>query len=249
MRNDDRMDTKPLAGRSALITGASSGIGWATAKALVSAGAAVALSARRGDRLEALASELAAVGGRAVILPADLEDRPAVRGLVDQAVDALGGLDLLVNNAGAADWNHLGVLEGDLDQWLVEIEINLVAVMELTHAAARHMAESGGGDIVTISSMASNSRGPHFPGYQTSKAGATAFSEIARAALRKKGIRTTVVEPGEVDTPMQPEGDRAAMRMLDAADVAEAVVYAVTRPAHVCVPKLQIVSMPVASDG
>lgn len=244
--NEERTIPKRLAGRTALVTGASSGIGWVTAKALAAEGVKVALSARREDRLEALAAEIEADGGRAVALAVDLGDRDAARGLVERAVIALGDLDLLVNNAGAADWTFVGVLEADLDQWLHEVEVNQVAVMALTHAAARHMAARGGGDIVTISSLAGRSTGPYYPGYQTSKGAATFFSAMASAALRRQGVRVTVIEPGEVDTPMQPEEDRAKMRMLDPQDVADAVLYAVTRPAHVCVRDVQIVPMPKA---
>lgn len=244
--HEERTTSKRLAGRTALVTGASSGIGRPTAKALAAEGAAVALAARREERLEALAAEIEAEGATAVALPVDLADRVAVRGLADRGVAALGDLDLLVNNAGAADWTFVGVLEADLDQWLLEVEVNQVAVMALTHAAAKHMAARGGGDIVTISSLAGCSTGPNYPGDQTSKGAATASSTMASAAQRRQGVRRTVVEPGEVDTPMQPDEDRAKMRMLDPSNVADAVLYAVTRPAHVCVRDVQIVPMPRA---
>ncbi len=97
---------------------------------------------------------------------------------------------------------------------------------------------------MTISSVASRTRGPSYPGYQTSKAGASAFSEMAMYALRGHGVRVTTIEPGEVATPMQTEEDLASMRMLEPADVADAVIYAVTRPRHAQVPELRIIPMP-----
>lgn len=240
----NRPSTNRLSGRMALVTGASSGIGRSVAKALAAEGAAVALSARRADRLEALRSEIEAAGGTAVVVPADLSDREAVRSLIDRAVDALGGLDLLVNNAGTANWDFQGVVEADLDQWLLEIDVNLTALMMLTHAAARRMVEEGGGDIVNISSMASRARVPYWLGYQTSKAAATTFSMLVQRGLHDRGVRVTTIEPGEVATPIQPEEDLARMRMLEPEDVADALIYVVTRPPHVKIPELQIAPMP-----
>jgi NADP-dependent 3-hydroxy acid dehydrogenase YdfG len=149
-----------------------------------------------------------------------------------------------VNSAGVGPWEPLGLADGKVELWQDEIEINLVALMAATQAAARKMIPQGSGHIVNVSSMAGRFPAVGATGYVTSKWGVTGFTQGARIELRKHGIRVTLIEPGEVATPMQPEDDLATKRMLSAEDVADAIVYAVTRPEHVLVNDIQIVPMP-----
>ena len=244
MRDANRLEgdrVKRLEGLSAVVTGASSGIGRATAKALAAEGASVGLAARRTAELDVLADEIIDDGGHALAIETDVARRDQIERMIDRAVDAFGRLDILVNNAGVADWSHVGIVDGNLDRWQEEIEVNLLGVMTSTRLAAQHMAGRERGHIVNVSSLAGRSYAPHFPGYGTSKWGTNAFSMMAMHELGKKGVRVTLIEPGEVATPMQPEEDLKNMRMLDPQDVADAIVYAVTRPPHVCVSDIQIV--------
>lgn len=230
----------------AIVTGASSGIGRATAKAIATEGARVGLSARREAELKELAQEIEADGGEALVLPTDVRDRTQVERMIERAHETFGRLDILVNNAGIGYWSPLGIVDGIPDQWRDEIEVNLIGVMVGTHAAARRMQEQGNGHIVNVSSLAGRYAAGQVPGYVTSKFGVTGFTESARRDLRRHGIRVTLIEPGEVATPIQPEEDLENIPMLDPEDVADAIVYAVTRPAHVCINDIQIVLNPTA---
>ena len=235
---------KRLRDRVALVTGASSGIGWATARALAREGARVALAARRQDKLDELAAAIETDGGEALALAADVRDREQTVQMVERGHDAFGRLDILVNNAGVGYWERLGIVDGDLDEWQDQIEVNLLGLMAGTHAAARRMAERGGRAHREVSSMGGRFPYPQIPGYVTSKAAVNTFSESSRRDLAQHGVRVTLVEPGEVATPMQPEEDLATKQMLTPEDVADAIVYAVTRPAHVCVNDIALVSLP-----
>lgn len=144
-----------------------------------------------------------------------------------------------MNSAGIADWSNEAILGADLDQWRRELDTNLSGLMTLTCHAAAIMRENGG-DIVNISSGVDRGFAADYPAYVTSKWGVRGFTGSAMLALRKDGIRVTLLSPGEVATPMQPEEEIAAMRMLDAEDVAQAVVFAVTRPRRVLVFEIRI---------
>ena len=235
---------KRLEGSVALVTGASSGIGWATAKALAAEGAKVGLAARRETNLKDLAGEIEAGGGEALVLPTDMRDREQVQQSIERTCDVLGRLDILVNNAGIGYWSPIGIVDAVLDQWRDEIEVNLIALMVATHAAAQRMLQQGVGHIVNVSSLAGRYPAGQIPGYVTSKFGVNGFTESARRDLRRHGIRVTLIEPGEVATPIQPQEDLDNTQMLDPEDVADAIVYAVTRPAHVCINDIQIVLNP-----
>lgn len=238
-----------LSGSVAAITGASSGIGEATALALARAGAAVALAARRGERIEALAERIGEEGGRALALPTDVSDEDQARAFVAHAYEHLGRLDVLVNNAGVM---LLGPIEGaDTEQWRRMINVNLLGLLYCTHAALPVMREQGGGHVVNVSSVAGR-RASAFSGvYNMTKFGVNAFSEALRQEALHANIRVTVVEPGFVETELVSHNNdmvkQGASRMrdeigkvLDAEDIAGAVLYAVAQPAHVSVNEVLV---------
>lgn len=229
-----------LENRSAVVTGASTGIGRATARTLAEAGARVGLAARRSTELETLAGEIEASGGDSLVLPTDVRDREQVESMIATARDAFGGLDVVVNNAGVGHWEREGVVEGDLDEWRTEIEVNLLGVMYGTQFAAAVMREQGTGDIVNVGSVSDHRPSPRWPSYVASKYGVRGFTESAFRDLRADGIRVTEISPGVVATPIQPEEDLESKPMLEPEDVADAILYAVSRPEHVCVNDLTI---------
>lgn len=228
-----------IEGRVALVTGASSGIGAATAMALAREGVFVALAARRVDRLQTLAADIERLGGRAQVIKTDMRDTTQVTGMVEDAMDRWGRLDILVNNAGVGYWEP--VLEADPEEWRREVEVNLLAPMFATRAAVPAMVAQGGGHVVNVSSLAARFPGPGWAGYAASKAGLNMFSDSVLADLGERGLRVTLIETGEVATEMQSEEEQATMNMLRAEDVADAIVWALTRPVHVCVNSIQMV--------
>src|ERR687890_2035111 len=188
----------PLEGRVAAVTGASSGIGEATARALSAAGASVALGARRADRLEAVRQRLE---GPALVREVDVSDEGEARAFVQAAHDELGGLHILVNNAGLM---LLGpVADADTDEWRQMIAVNLLGLLYCTHAALPLLADSGGGDIVNVSSVAGRRADAGAAVYNMTKFGVHAFSEALRQEALHAGIRVTTVAPGFVETELQ----------------------------------------------
>jgi NADP-dependent 3-hydroxy acid dehydrogenase YdfG len=240
---------RPLSGRVALVTGASSGIGEATAVALAQAGAAVAIGARRADRLSALAEELDGEGARVLTLDLDVTDEASCRDAVARTRAELGGLDVLVNNAGVM---LLGTIVGaDPEDWRRMLDTNVLGVMYPTHAAIDGMLEQGSGDIVNISSTAGRTARAGAGVYNASKWAVNAFSESLRQEVTARGVRISLVEPGAVETELrshitQPEAKAAAlahsegMRSLRPEDVARAIVYVVTQPPHVAVNEVLV---------
>jgi NADP-dependent 3-hydroxy acid dehydrogenase YdfG len=239
-----------LEGRVAAITGASSGIGAATARALAAEGAAVALRARRRARLEALAQEIEASGGRALVLEADIGDEEQARGFVEQAHSELGALSILVNNAGLM---LLGPLEGaDTGDWRRMVDVNVLGLLWCTHAALPLMRAGGGGDIVNLSSVAGRRADAGAAVYNLTKWGVTGFSEGLRQEALHSNIRVTCIEPGFVATELQaqnanPVVQQATERMreqigqvLEAEDIAEAITFVVSRPGHVSINELLV---------
>jgi clavulanate-9-aldehyde reducatase len=237
----------PLDGRVAVVTGASSGIGEATVRALSAAGAAVALGARRADRLEAVAADL---DGRTLVREVDVSDEEQARGFVQAAHDELGGVHILVNNAGVM---LLGpVADADTGQWRQMIEVNLLGLLYCTHAALPLMSGGGGGDIVNLSSVAGRRADAGGAVYNMTKFGVHGFSEALRQEALHAGIRVTVVAPGYVETELQGHNTNPVVRramersrehigeVLRAEDIADAIVHAVTRPAHVCVNEVVV---------
>jgi NADP-dependent 3-hydroxy acid dehydrogenase YdfG len=237
------MAWQPLRGNVALVTGASSGIGEATALTLAKAGAAVAVGARRQDRVDALAERIEADGGRALAHRVDVADEDAARAFVRAAHDELGGLDVIVNNAGVM---LLGPVAGaDTEQWRRMIGVNLLGLLYCTHAALELMATAGGGHIVNVSSVAGRRATAGAAVYNMTKFGVHAFSEALRQEALHAGVRVTIVAPGYVETELQGHNENPlvvrtmeSMRekigdVLQAGDIADAILYAVTRPPHV----------------
>lgn len=239
------MESALLEGRVALVTGASSGIGEATARALTGAGARVAAVARRRERLEALR---AGSGGSVAAEAADVSTEEGARAAVAFAVRAFGRLDLLVSNAGVM---FLGPVEGaDPAELRRMVELNLLGVMYLCQAALPHLVAARG-DVVVVSSVAALVARGGFAGYGASKFGASAFAEALRQEMCPKGVRVTVVAPGLVATELaghvthEPsrraiEQRLAALTPLRPQDVADAVLWAVSRPPHVAVGEIVI---------
>ncbi len=237
----------PLEGRVAAVTGASSGIGEATALALGAAGAAVALGARRGDRLQAVAERLP---GPSLVQQVDVANEQAARAFIGRAHDQLGRLDILVNNAGLM---LLGPVAGaDTDEWRRMISVNLLGLLYCTHAALPFMGQAGGGDVVNVSSVAGRRANAGAAVYNMTKFGVHAFSEALRQEALHAGIRVTTIAPGFVDTELQghntnPVVTRAMARsreqigqVLAPGDIAEAIVHAVTRPPNVCLGEIVV---------
>jgi clavulanate-9-aldehyde reducatase len=237
----------PLEGRVAAVTGASSGIGEATARALSAAGASVALGARRADRLETIAESL---DGPVLVREVDVSDEEQARGFVQAAHDELGGLHILVNNAGVM---LLGpVTDADTGEWRQMIEVNLLGLLYCTHAALPLIEGSGGGDVVNLSSTAGRHANAGAAVYNMTKFGVHAFSEALRQEALHAGIRVTTVAPGFVETELQghnrnPLVKQALSRsreqigdVLAPSDIADAILNAVSRPPHVCVNEIVV---------
>jgi NADP-dependent 3-hydroxy acid dehydrogenase YdfG len=233
-----------LDGTVALVTGASSGIGAATAEALAGLGASVVLVARRTSRIEELAAKIVADGGRAVAFPADVTREVAARECVERAVAEFGRLDTLVNNAGTM---LLGPAVGaSLDEWQRMVELNLLGLMYCTHAALPVLLEAAGGsprqvaDLVNVSSVAGRFPRSGSAGYNATKFGVTGFSEAIRQEVTKRHVRVAVIEPGAVETELvshnraeiqQRHAARfAETRKMEATDIADTIAFIVTRP-------------------
>ncbi len=237
-----------LQGKVALVTGASSGIGEATAEALAAAGANVAIAARRVDRLASLEEKLAAQGTKVLSIALDVTDEDACRSAVQQTVDQFGGLDILVNNAGLM---LLGKIEGaDTTDWTRMINTNVLGLMFMTHAALPHLL-AGGGSIVNISSVAGRVARLGSGAYNASKFAVGAFSEALRQEVTARNVRVILIEPGMVATELRThitdqeakanaEARAGQMRQLQATDIAGAVVWAVTQPDHVAINEVLV---------
>ena len=239
-----------LDGRKALITGASSGIGEATAAAMAAEGAAVALAARRKNRLDALVERIEGDGGRAVAFEADVADEEQARGLVSDAQAQLEGLDCLVNNAGVM---LLGLVQGgETDEWRRMVEVNLLGLLYCTHAAVPAIRDGGGSDIVNVASVAGRTARMGLAAYNMTKWGVVGFSEALRQEGQHIGIRVSCIEPGFVDTELQGHNRNPMVverieqarekigKVLEADDIARAVVYVISQPKHVLVNELLV---------
>lgn len=248
------MDMADLQGTVALVTGASSGIGQAAARSLAARGATVALVARRADRLEALGGEIADAGGTALPIEADVSEREQAEAAVTRAIEELGRLDVLVNNAGVM---LLGAIaDAPIEEWEQMVEVNLLGLMYTTHAAIPHLLEAAEreprqvADLVNISSVAGRIARKGSGVYNSTKFGVGAFSESLRQELARRRVRVSLVEPGAVATELQshnrPEVREQIekrfedMDILQAEDIADAIAYVVTRPRHVAVNEILI---------
>jgi NADP-dependent 3-hydroxy acid dehydrogenase YdfG len=243
-----------LDGTVALVTGASSGIGEATARALAREGAAVALAARRKDRLDALAAEIEQAGGRALAIEADITDRDQAVETVRRTVAELGRLDTVVNNAGVM---LLGpAVDAPMEEWRRMVEVNLLGLLYCAHAALPHLLSAAGddprhvADLVNISSVAGRVARSGSAVYNATKHGVGAFSEGLRQEVTGRHVRVSLVEPGGTDTelsghnrPEVLEGIKkrfADVERLRAEDIADAITYVVTRPRHVAVNEILV---------
>jgi NADP-dependent 3-hydroxy acid dehydrogenase YdfG len=246
--------TPPLQDTVALVTGASSGIGEACALALAQQGAAVAIAARRKDRLDALAARIRGGGGRALVLEADVTDETQARAIVEQTAAELGRLDTLVNNAGLM---LLGPIpDADVNEWRRMLDINVNGLLYCAHAALPHLVRAAEGgprrvaDMINISSVAGRVARAGAGVYNATKFAVNAFSEALRQEVTKKHVRVALVEPGFVDTELRthnrPEIQEQIARLLpdveplQAGDIADAIVYVVTRPRHMGINEMLI---------
>ena len=253
--------TSPLSGTVALVTGASSGIGEATALMLAEQGATVALAARRKDRLEGLAKRIEGAGGKALVIEADVTQEEQARAAVERCVSELGRLDTLVNNAGVM---LLGPAEqAPVEEWTRMVEINVLGLLYCAHAALPHLVHAAEdsprrvSDMVNISSVAGRIARPGSGVYNATKFGVGAFSEGLRQEVTKRHVRVSLVEPGAVATELgghnRPEVQEslkkrfADMERLQADDIADAITYVITRPRHVAINEVLI--RPTEQEG
>lgn len=249
-----------LDGTVALVTGASSGIGEATARLLAAEGAAVAMAARRSDRLETLGGEIADAGGTALPIEADVTEREQACAAVERTIEELGRLDVLVNNAGVM---LLGpILEAPVEEWERMVEVNLLGLLYTTKAAMPHLLEAAEGergvaDLVNVSSVAGRIARRGSGVYNATKHGVGAFSESLRQEVTRRHVRVSLVEPGAVATELQShnrvgvkeeiEKRFEGMEVLRAQDIAETIRFVVTRPPHVAVNEILV--RPTEQEG
>ena len=238
-----------LDGKVAVVTGASSGIGEATAEALAAEGAAVIVAARREDRLADLVERIRGNGGRVLAAVCDVTDESQAHGLIQKAVEEFGSVDILVNNAGVMLLSSVG--KGRSEEWRRMFDVNVMGLLYATDAAIEAMRRQGGGHLVNVSSVAGRKVTRDSSGvYAGSKHAVHAISEGLRQELLGDNIRVTVVAPGAVDTelPDHITDDDAreslsglmSLERLQAEDIASAIAYAVTQPERVSVNEILI---------
>ena len=239
--------TTPLQGKVALVTGASSGIGEATALALARAGARVAIAARRRDRLDGVAGRIADLRAESLVLEADVARPEEAESIVSRTVERWGQLDILVNNAGLMLLSPID--RARVEDWQRMLDLNVLGLMVTTRAALPQMRRQKDGHVVNISSTAGRVANPDASVYAATKFGVGAFSEALRREVYKDNIRVTVIEPGAVATELRehvPDPDTReridtwarSMRQLQSEDVAAAILYAVSQPPHVNVNEI-----------
>lgn len=239
-----------LSGKVVAITGASSGIGEATALLCAASGAAVALGARRADKIEALARRIEEAGGVATAIPVDIGAEPQATGFVTTAHERLGRLDALINNAGVM---LLGPVEGaSTDEWRRMVDVNVLGLLYCTHAALPLMREQGSGHIVNVSSVAGRRASLGSAVYNLTKFGVTGFSEALRQEALHSNIRVTVVEPGFVETELLAHNENPYVveaaeklkakigQVLRAEDIADSIVHALAAPPHVSINEILV---------
>jgi NADP-dependent 3-hydroxy acid dehydrogenase YdfG len=246
--------TATLDGTAALVTGASSGIGEATARALAGQGAAVAVAARRRDRLDALVAAIEADGGRALAIEADVTDQQQAIGAVERTVEELGRLDVVINNAGVM---LLGPAVGaPTEEWDRMVSLNVNGVLYVAHAAIPHLLRAAEddprrvADLVNVSSVAGRRATTGSGVYNATKFAVNAFSESLRQEVAQRHVRVSVIEPGAVATELtthlreevreQLARNSGDLERLEAGDVADAISYVVTRPRRVAINEVLI---------
>ena len=244
--------TSTLDGTVALVTGASSGIGAATARLLSAIGATVALAARRKDRLETLADEIGVAGGTALVIECDVTNQDEAAHAVERTVSELGRLDTLVNNAGVM---LLGPAEGaPLSEWQQMVELNILGLLYCAHAAIPHLLQAAAdgprhvADMVNISSVAGRVARNGNGVYSLTKHGVGALSESLRQELAKRYVRISLVEPGATATELASHNRAEILESIQsqfgqtmaAEDIADAITYIVTRPRHVAINEILV---------
>jgi NADP-dependent 3-hydroxy acid dehydrogenase YdfG len=242
--------TAELSGKVAAVTGASSGIGEATAVMLADAGAAVSFAARRSDRITDLEKRIEGSGGRALAIEADLGDEEQANTFIRKTKEELGSVDILVNNAGLM---LLGpVIGADTSEWQRMVDINLLGLLYCTHAVLPIMGEQGKGHIVNVSSVAGRFANFGSAVYNLTKFGVNAFSEALRQEVTPANVKVTVIEPGFVATELQGHNThpmvveaienmrKEVVKPLDAKDIARSILYAVGEPDHVAVNEVLV---------
>jgi NADP-dependent 3-hydroxy acid dehydrogenase YdfG len=243
-----------LDGTVALVTGASSGIGEATALSLAAEGAAVAVAARRRDRLDALAEKIQGEGGRILVTETDITDEAQAVAAVETTVEQLGRLDVVINNAGLM---LLGPIVGaDTREWTRMVELNVLGLMYVTAAALPHLLRAAQeeprqvSDLVNVSSVAGRVARAGSGAYNATKWAVNAFSEALRQEVTEHHVRVTLVEPGAVSTELaghnRPEvlaalrSNLGNIERMESEDIADAITYVVTRPRHVALNEVLI---------
>ncbi len=247
MSENPSSDSEYLSDSVAIVTGASSGIGEATAEALATEGATVVLAARRVTELEALADRITTEGGDALVVETDVTAEDDIDALVETTTDVYGRIDILVNNAGVMLLEPLE--RADRSNLRQMVEVNLMGLMNLTHAVVPIMQQQEGGHVVNVSSIAGRQTMPSGSGYNATKFGVNAFTDAIRQELSPQNIRTTIIEPGAVDTelgthiPDEQVLEQLAEReipTLASEDIARGIVYATNQPEHVDVNEIMI---------
>jgi NADP-dependent 3-hydroxy acid dehydrogenase YdfG len=246
--------TTSLDGTAALVTGASSGIGEATARALAARGAAVAVAARRADRLDALVAAIEAAGGRALAIETDVTDQQQAIAAVERTVAELGRLDTVINNAGVM---LLGPVEdAPLEEWDRMVDLNVKGLLYVAHAALPHLVRAAEGeprrvaDLVNVSSLAGRRATANSGVYNATKFAVNAFSEALRQEVTARHVRVSLIEPGAVATELPThirDGVReqslqrlTSIERLEADDIADAIAYVVMRARHVAINEILI---------
>jgi NADP-dependent 3-hydroxy acid dehydrogenase YdfG len=234
-------DHTNITGKVVVITGASSGLGEATARYLGERGAIVVLGARRAERIEALAAEITAGGGQALAVETDVIDAAQVQALVDAAVERFGRIDVMLNNAGLMP--HSPLERRKLDDWDRMIDVNIKGVLYGIAAALPHMQRQKSGQFINVSSVAGHKVGPAGAVYSATKHAVRVISERLRQEVKPWNIRTTIISPGAVATELPQsitEPDIAAgigqfyeQYAIPADSFARAVAFALSQPEDV----------------
>ncbi|GGN56003.1 oxidoreductase [Novosphingobium indicum] len=241
--------SKPLEGKVALVTGASSGIGEGAALCLAEAGATVAMTARRADRLAGLVEKIEAMGGKALAIPGDMTVEEQARGAVEEAVSKLGSIDILINSAGIMEAG--GIENCDTEIYRKVIDINLMGTVYTCAAAVPHMLEQGGGDIITISSLAGRKGGPMTSAYSASKHAVNFMTDGMRQELGDRNIRVTTLMPGATETEVgdnitDPNWRKAIQAhvakegAVKPRDIGEAIVFILAMPRRTNISEISI---------
>ena len=241
-------DATPLRDRVAIVTGASAGIGRATALALADAGASVVVTARRAERLETLTQEIEAAGGKCLPMAADVVSLDEVAAVVAGAREQLGSIDILVNNAGVM--RVAPITDTDVDDWTRMVDVNVKGVLHFLHAVLPTMVDQGSGHIVNVGSVAGRRPFPGASVYSATKFAVRALSWGLHLELgNAHGIRVTDIQPGYVATELlwgDPETSAAwdqaweGRRTLQSEDIARSILFAVTSPDHVSVSEILV---------